>query len=118
MKRIIVLIAGIALTAIILVLTTYHANEEAEFPGYMEADLVLVGSEQGGRVLTLSVEEGDQVSQGDAVFTLESEEQEAAVSAASAGSTWASAARPCRYFSSRCMIASTSRRSTARLLAT
>jgi HlyD family secretion protein len=84
MTRIAALVAGIVLTAIILVLTTYHANEEAEFPGYMEADLVLVGSEQGGRVLTLSVEEGDQVKQGDAVFTLESEEQEAAVAAAKA----------------------------------
>ena len=61
MKRIAALIAGIAATAIILVLTTYRANEGAEFPGYMEADLVLVGSEQGGRVLTLSVEEGDLV---------------------------------------------------------
>jgi HlyD family secretion protein len=82
MKRIAALIAGILLTAIVLVLTTYHANEEAEFPGYMEADLVLVGSEQGGRVLELSVEEGDHVKQGDPVFTLESEEQEAAVAAA------------------------------------
>ena len=84
MKRIAALIAGIAATAIILVLTTYRANEGAEFPGYMEADLVLVGSEQGGRVLTLSVEEGDLVTQGDAVFTLESEEQDAAVAAAKA----------------------------------
>jgi HlyD family secretion protein len=84
MKRIAALAAGLVLTAIILVLTTYHANQEAEFPGYMEADLVLVGSEQGGRVLTLGVEEGDQVKQGDAVFTLESEEQEAAVAAAKA----------------------------------
>jgi HlyD family secretion protein len=84
MKRIAALIAGILLTAIILVLTTYTVNDEAEFPGYMEADLVLVGSEQGGRVLDLSIEEGDQMKQGDPVFTLESEEQEAAVAAAKA----------------------------------
>jgi HlyD family secretion protein len=50
----------------------------------MEADLVLVGSEQGGRVLELSVEEGDSVTQGDPVFTLESSEQEASVAAARA----------------------------------
>jgi multidrug efflux pump subunit AcrA (membrane-fusion protein) len=31
----------------------------------MEADLVLVGSEQGGRVATLSVEEGDHVRRSD-----------------------------------------------------
>src|SRR5688572_29472822 len=50
----------------------------------MEADLVLVGSEQGGRVLTLSVEEGDRVEAGDPIFTLESAEQEASVAAAKA----------------------------------
>lgn len=83
MKRISALIA-VVLTAVILVLTTFHANEDAEFPGYMEADLVLVGSEQGGRVLALSVEEGASVKQGDAIFTLESSEQEASVAAARA----------------------------------
>jgi HlyD family secretion protein len=66
------------------VLTTYKANEDAEFPGYMEADLVLVGSEQGGRVLALSVEEGAAVKQGDPIFVLESSEQEASVAAAKA----------------------------------
>jgi len=55
-----------------------------EFPGYMEADLVLVGSEQGGRVETLSVQEGDSVKAGDPVFTLESTEEEAAAAAAKA----------------------------------
>ena len=84
MKRIAALIAGIVLTAVMLVLMTYRATEETVFPGSMEADLVLVGSEQGGRVLTLSVEEGDRIKQGDPVFTLESEEQEASVAAAKA----------------------------------
>jgi multidrug efflux pump subunit AcrA (membrane-fusion protein) len=37
----------------------------------MEADLVLVGSEQGGRIATLAVHEGDDVSPGDPIFTLE-----------------------------------------------
>ena len=68
--------------AFVLVLMTFHANEDAEFPGYMEADLVLVGSEQGGRVAELSVEEGASVKQGDPIFVLESEEQEASVDAA------------------------------------
>src|SRR5215471_7502667 len=58
-----------------------HANE---FPGYMEADLVLVGSEQGGRIETLSVEEGDSVEKDAPIFTLESTEQEAEVAAAKA----------------------------------
>lgn len=53
-----------------------------KFPGYMEADLVLVGSEQKGRVLTQLVEEGDRVQKDQPLFTLESEAQEAEVAAA------------------------------------
>jgi HlyD family secretion protein len=84
MKRLAILLTGIALAAVVLVLMTFQANEDTEFPGYMEADLVLVGSEQGGRVLELSVEEGARVKQGDPIFVLESEEQEASVAAAKA----------------------------------
>ncbi len=84
MKRIAVLLSGLAVTGVVLVLTTFSANEDAEFPGYMEADLVLVGSEQGGRIAALSVEEGAHVKQGDPFFVLESEEQEASVAAARA----------------------------------
>jgi HlyD family secretion protein len=84
MKRIAALIAGLILTAIILVFSTYKTNEGNVFPGYMEADLVLVGSEQGGRVAELSVEEGDSVKEGDPIFVLESSEQKAAVAAAKA----------------------------------
>ena len=83
MKRMVIILGGIVIAAaVVLVLMTFHANEDSEFPGYMEADLVLVGSEQGGRVAELSVEEGDRVKQGDPIFVLESEEQEASVAAA------------------------------------
>ena len=81
-RRVWLLLAGLGAIAIAFALFTLPANKESEFPGYMEADLVLVGSEQGGRVATLSVEEGDHVKQGDAIFTLESSEQEASVAAA------------------------------------
>jgi len=81
-RRVALLLAGLAAIAFAIVLMTYPANQDAEFPGYMEADLVLVGSEQGGRVSSLSVEEGASVKQGDPIFVLESEEQEASVAAA------------------------------------
>ena len=64
MKRIGALLAGLVVVLIVLALMTFPANQNADFPGYMEADLVLVGSEQGGRVATLSVEEGDHVKKG------------------------------------------------------
>jgi HlyD family secretion protein len=84
MKRIGALLAGLVVVLIVLALMTFPANQNADFPGYMEADLVLVGSEQGGRIATLSVEEGDHVKKGDPIFTLESSEQEASVAAAKA----------------------------------
>src|SRR4029078_2111358 len=83
MKRMIIVLGGMVIAAgLILLLMTYHANEDVELPGYMEADLVLVGSEQGGRIAELSVEEGTSVKQGDPIFVLESSEQEASVAAA------------------------------------
>ncbi len=83
-RRVVLLLAGLAAIAVAIAIFTFPANKDAAFPGYMEADLVLVGSEQGGRVLALSVEEGAAVKQGDAIFTLESSEQEASVEAARA----------------------------------
>src|SRR5215470_391693 len=84
MKRIVALLAGLVVVLIALVPMTFPVNQNADFPGYMEADLVLVGSEQGGRVATLDVDEGDHVKKGDPIFTLESSEQEASVAAAKA----------------------------------
>lgn len=83
MKRTAALLIGfVALTGVGSLVFIYPANEGDEVPGYMEADLVLVGSEQGGRIATLAVKEGDAVTPGDSIFTLESSEQEAAVAAA------------------------------------
>src|SRR6478752_2182183 len=78
MKRLIAFLVVVVIVGVVaLLLTTFPANREAIFPGYMEADLVLVGSEQGGRVETLSVQEGDNIDKGTAIFTLESTEAEA-----------------------------------------
>jgi HlyD family secretion protein len=82
MRRSVFLLVGLVVLAVVLLLTTLPVNEGPEIPGYMEADLVFVGSEQGGRIETLDVQEGDHVKTGDPIFTLESSEQEAAVAAA------------------------------------
>jgi HlyD family secretion protein len=83
-RRVVLVLAALAAIVAAVVLFTYPANKASEFPGYMEADLVLVGSEQGGRIASLGAEEGDTVSQGDPIFVLESSEQEASVAAARA----------------------------------
>lgn len=81
-RRVAFLLIGLLVAGGVLLLTSISTNEDNRIPGYMEADLVLVGSEQGGRIASLSVKEGDTVSSGDPVFTLESSEQEASVAAA------------------------------------
>lgn len=52
------------------------------FPGYMEAELVLVGAEASGRITELSVDEGGAVTAGDALFALERSAQKANAAAA------------------------------------
>jgi HlyD family secretion protein len=85
MKRLVAFLVFAVIAGVVaLLLTTLPANHETIFPGYMEADLVLVGSEQGGRVETLSVDEGDSVEKDAPIFTLESTEQIAEVAAAKA----------------------------------
>jgi HlyD family secretion protein len=85
MKRLVGFLLVLVIAGVVaLLLTTFPANRETVFPGYMEADLVLVGSEQGGRIETLSVKEGDSVDKAAPIFTLESTEQDAEVAAAKA----------------------------------
>jgi len=84
MRRLAAIAVGLLVLGGVLLLTTFPANEDAEVPGYMEADLVLVGSEKAGRIESLTVREGDTVAAGDPIFVLESSEQEAAVAAARA----------------------------------
>jgi HlyD family secretion protein len=92
MSRTALIVIGlIVATVAALVLLTRSTGGGPEIPGYMEADLVFVGSEQGGRIATLDVQEGDHVKTGDPIFTLESSEQEAAVEAAKARVTEAQA---------------------------
>ena len=78
------ILTGLFLIAVTLFVSGCGDPQTNEFPGYMEAHLVLIGSEQGGRVETLSVEEGDRVEKDAPIFALESTEQEAEVAAAKA----------------------------------
>ena len=83
-RKALLIVAALGAIAVAVALFTFPANKETEFPGYMEADFVLVGSEQAGRIARLTVDEGAHVKQGDPIFTLESSEQEASVEAARA----------------------------------
>jgi len=75
---------NIAIVALLLTLFLSACGDSREnaLPGYMEAELVLVGAEEGGRIGTLTVKEGSRVTKGDALFTLESDSQQASLAAA------------------------------------
>jgi HlyD family secretion protein len=71
MARIASLFAAIALAA---------CNGSGEtFQGWIEADIVFVGPDEAGRVETLAVREGDRVTAGAPLFTLDADQQKADV---------------------------------------
>ncbi|MDJ0512391.1 MAG: HlyD family efflux transporter periplasmic adaptor subunit [Methyloceanibacter sp.] len=84
MRRFAVIAVALLATGAGLFWIAFQSQEDEGVPGYMEADLVLVGSEQGGRISTLAVQEGDAVSAGDLIFELESSEERADVAEAKA----------------------------------
>lgn len=54
------------------------------YQGYAEGDLIFVGPDEAGRLTRLAVEEGDRVTQGTALFTIDPALQQAEVDAAQA----------------------------------
>jgi HlyD family secretion protein len=57
------------------------------FQGWVEADLIFVSPDENGRVETLSVREGDAVTQGAPLFTIDPDLQQADVALAQASVT-------------------------------
>ena len=68
--------AGVALAAYAYI---RNGATQREFEGWIEAYFIFVSPDESGRVETLSVREGDPVTVGAPLFTLDSELQKAAV---------------------------------------
>jgi HlyD family secretion protein len=73
-----------SLTSAVLVLATLalgacNGSRDQGFQGWVEADLVFVGPDDPGRVETLAVREGDTVTKGAPLFTIDSDLQESDV---------------------------------------
>jgi HlyD family secretion protein len=66
-----------ALTGCLLLLAGCDDNREPEFQGWIEANLIFVGPDENGRVETLFVREGDHVSDGQPLFNLDADLQQA-----------------------------------------
>src|SRR4051812_11304203 len=67
-----------------IVLTGCNAAKDLTYQGWIESDLIFVGPDEAGRVVTLAVREGDQVEAGAPLFTLDSDLQAADVHTANA----------------------------------
>lgn len=59
--------------AVLLLLGLAGCGEREDEPltGYMEAELILVGAERGGRIESLAVDEGENVKAGQLLFTID-----------------------------------------------
>lgn len=70
---------------IALVIPGLGTPETARWNGYVEADYVYAAPLSAGQIATLAVHEGDVVSQGDLLFTLNDSQQQALLASANAG---------------------------------
>jgi HlyD family secretion protein len=61
-----------------------RADKAAEFQGYVEGEFTLVGPEEGGRIVGVSVDEGDIVKRDQALFELDNSIQTAQLREANA----------------------------------
>jgi HlyD family secretion protein len=68
-----------AALAALLVLTGCNGNREPTYQGWVEADLIFVSPDETGRIETLSVREGQQVTAQAPLFTLDDDLQRAEV---------------------------------------
>jgi HlyD family secretion protein len=64
-----------ALAALLLAEAACHPLDKPQLQGWVEADLIFVGPYEAGRIETLALREGDQVTQGALLFTLDSDLQ-------------------------------------------
>lgn len=83
MKRIliVVIVAGAALAALPFL---FSDKSQRAYQGWVEADTLFIGADTSGRVVKLDVAEGQAISPGSPLFSLDSQTEEAAVGAARA----------------------------------
>ncbi len=71
-------IIRIALLSLLsLLVAACEQNKDAGFQGWVEADLIFVSPDEPGRVVKLTVREGDEVKAGQLLYTLDDDLQQA-----------------------------------------
>jgi HlyD family secretion protein len=74
----------LSLVISILALTACGEDSGPQYQGYVEGEFVLVGPPESGWITSVDISRGDQVKEGDLLFTLESTREEAQRNAAAA----------------------------------
>jgi len=69
--------ASAAATVLLVALLAACNKADTAYQGWIEADLIFVAPDEVGRVMTLSVREGDAVKTGDPLFTVDDDLQRA-----------------------------------------
>src|SRR5215831_12827688 len=68
------ILAAIALAAL---LAGCNEKRDPGFQGWVEADMIFVSPDESGRVIKLNVREGDEVKQGDHLYSVDDDLQRA-----------------------------------------
>ena len=67
----------LAALALALALAGCNDKRDPGFQGWVEADMIFVSPDEGGRVTRLNVREGDEVKQGDHLYSVDDDLQKA-----------------------------------------
>jgi HlyD family secretion protein len=79
MKKVVIALLVLVAAVTIVAWPTWNGAPEPAYQGWIEADLVFVGPDEAGRIVTLSVREGDHVDERAPLFTLDDDLQQADV---------------------------------------
>jgi ABC-2 type transport system ATP-binding protein len=71
------LLAILAATALATLLAGCNEKRDPGFQGWVEADMIFVSPDESGRVTKLNVREGDEVKQGDQLYSVDDDLQKA-----------------------------------------
>jgi HlyD family secretion protein len=78
-KRVVVALLVLIAAVTVVAWPSWHGSHERTYQGWIEADLVFVSPDEPGRIVTLSVREGDHVDVRAPLFTLDDDLQQADV---------------------------------------
>ena len=83
-NRVFIILGVLLVGSLIWYLTTTRRSTDLQLIGTVDANEVIVSSKIPGRIQTLTVEEGQDVTQGELIAVIESQDLQAAMKAAEA----------------------------------